>query len=216
MSVIKGMWAEELYSEFTKPYYKELYNSCRESKSGSPQPATVFNTLATVPLEDTSVVILYDICEDCHLQAEKLKHMNFDLFRALANVDEAQQFYSKQDVLLYNISQFYVQGNLFYRTPMSFYKFANAVVTTLARQDRPLVVLLLGNSVYKYKGYFYNPKHLILSAPLSSSTIQVRGSNQTIGDSKVQAFGGQSILQKCNRFLINNNLRPIQWSCTEV
>lgn len=216
MSIIQGKWEDELYSEFTKPYYKELYKVCSTDKDGSPQPAVVFDTLATLPLEDVKVAVIYDVCEDCHLRLEKLQKSDFELFHALAGEAEPQHFYVEQNVLLYNVSQFYTRGNLFDRTPIGFYKFATAVVKTLSRQTRPLVILLLGNSVYKYKDYFYNPEHLVLTAPLSSSSILVNRSNQALDSSSVKILGGQPILQRCNRFLIKSNLTPIQWSKEDV
>lgn len=212
MSILQGKWEEELYSEFTTPYYKELFKACSVSKEGSPEPNSVFNTLTLVPLEKTQVAVIYDLCEEGHLQVKKLQHSGLDFCYALAGDMECQQFYANQNVLMYNISQYYTQGSVADYPPIGFYKFAHTVVKTLARQDENLVVLLLGNSIRKYASYFYNPKHLVLSAPLFSQTYLIQKSNQALLGSKVQTFGGQSILQRCNRFLIENKLEPIQWS----
>ena len=78
-------------------------------------------------------------------------------------------------------------------------EFTDAVIRSVEAQDRPVVFLLWGSHAGKKAAMIHNPKHLVLKAPHPSPLSAYRG------------FFGCKHFSKCNAFLEEQGLAPVDW-----
>ena len=79
--------------------------------------------------------------------------------------------------------------------------FLSDVLSTLNKQDRPIVFLLWGGSARKLKSELNNPNHLILESVHPSPLSANRG-----------GWFGNNHFKMTNEFLKKNNLKEINWN----
>ena len=83
-------------------------------------------------------------------------------------------------------------------------QFTDAIIRAVNEQDRPVVYMLWGKPAQNKKVMLNNPKHLILEAPHPSPLSAYRG------------FFGCKHFSKCNEFLVQNGLEPIDWQIENI
>jgi len=73
------------------------------------------------------------------------------------------------------------------------------IIKTLNEKEEPVVFILWGNFAKEKQKYITNPKHLVLTSTHPSPFSANNG------------FFGSKPFSKTNEFLINNNIKPIDW-----
>ena len=82
--------------------------------------------------------------------------------------------------------------------------FTDKIIETLNNSQQPLVFLLWGKPAQQKIKLLNNKKHLILTAPHPSPLSSYRG------------FFGCKHFSKTNKYLIDNNLAPIDWQIENI
>jgi uracil-DNA glycosylase len=77
--------------------------------------------------------------------------------------------------------------------------FTDAIISEVAKQDRPVVYMLWGSPAQKKAEMLHNPKHLVLKAPHPSPLSAYRG------------FFGCRHFSQANAFLQEHGAEPIDW-----
>lgn len=216
-------WQQCLAEEMEKPYYQELRRLLLEEYKNYaiyPPMEDIFNALQTTSYQDTKVVILG---QDPYHKKGQAHGMAFSVQKGVPVPPSLQNIYKElQDDLGLPIPQtgylmpWAHQGVLLLnttltvreRSPMSHKDigweiFTDAILSLLNQKDEALVYILWGAHARSKKRLLNNPKHLILEAPHPSPLSAYRG------------FFGSRPFSKTNKFLEENNLRPIDWSLKE-
>lgn len=219
MAAISNDWLEVLKPEFGKPYYKDLYLKVRSAYSKErvfPPSEDIFNAFHLTPLSKVKAVIIgqdpYHNEGQAHGLCFSVKK-GVDIPPSLVNIyqeihDELGcsipthgylEKWANEGVLMLN-SILTVRAH----SPMShksfgWEEFTDAAIKILNKEDRPIVYLLWGAPARAKKIMLDNPKQLVLEAPHPSPLSAYRG------------FFGCGHFKKCNEFLIENNIEPIDW-----
>ncbi|MCR4787808.1 MAG: uracil-DNA glycosylase [Lachnospiraceae bacterium] len=224
MSMIANDWLDELKDEFGKPYYKELYKFVKteyNTKVVFPPADDIFNAFHLTMLKDVKVLILgqdpYHDVDQAHglcfsvLPGNKIppslvniyKELHDDLGCKIPNNGYLVKW-AKQGVLLLNTVLTVRAHEAFSHRGMGWETFTDSVIQALNRQQRPIVYMLWGSPAQAKAKMLDNPKHLILKAAHPSPLSAYRG------------FFGCRHFSKCNEFLKNNGLDPIDWQIEDV
>jgi len=219
MAAINNDWLDVLKPEFSKPYYKALYDKVKAEYSAVrvfPDSGDIFNAFHLTPLKDVKVVILgqdpyhnvgqaHGLCFSVKPGIEAppslvniYKELNSDLGCFIPDNGYLVKW-AEQGVLLLNTVLTVRAHEANSHRGIGWEEFTDAVITALDRQDRPIVFLLWGAPAQKKKRMLHNPKHLILEAPHPSPLSAYRG------------FFGCRHFSKTNAFLKEHGLREIDW-----
>lgn len=212
----------ELFNELqNKDYCGILHKFLDEEYSTFkcyPPRELVFNAFKLTPLENVKVVIIgqdpyHEINQAMGLafsvnKGIKLPPSLVNIYKEIENEFDIKMDFSngdltylaKQGVLLLN-SILSVREHL----PMSHnnkeYKlFLLDILKALESLPQPIVYLLWGGNARKLKYYLTNPSHLVLEANHPSPLSANRG-----------GWFNSGVFIKCNEYLINNGLKPINW-----
>ena len=219
MSAIDGDWLESLQEEFRKPYYKSLYETVQReyrSKTVFPPADDIFNALHYTPLSQVKVVI---IGQDPYHEPGQAHGLSFSVQPGVKIPPSLQNIYkelsddlgltipdngcltkwAKQGVLLLNTVLTVEAHRANSHAGIGWEEFTDAVIRSVEAQDRPVVFLLWGSHAGKKASMIHNPKHLVLKAPHPSPLSAYRG------------FFGCKHFSKCNAFLEEQGLAPVDW-----
>lgn len=219
MSAIDGDWLESLQEEFRKPYYKSLYETVQReyrSKIVFPPADDIFNALHYTPLSQVKVVI---IGQDPYHEPGQAHGLSFSVQPGVKIPPSLQNIYkelsddlgltipdngcltkwAKQGVLLLNTVLTVEAHRANSHAGIGWEEFTDAVIRSVEAQDRPVVFLLWGSHAGKKASMIHNPKHLVLKAPHPSPLSAYRG------------FFGCKHFSKCNAFLEEQGLAPVDW-----
>ena len=219
MSAIDGDWLESLQEEFRKPYYKSLYETVQReyrSKTVFPPADDIFNALHYTPLSQVKVVI---IGQDPYHEPGQAHGLSFSVQPGVKIPPSLQNIYkelsddlgltipdngcltkwAKQGVLLLNTVLTVEAHRANSHAGIGWEEFTDAVIRSVEAQDRPVVFLLWGSHAGKKAAMIHNPKHLVLKAPHPSPLSAYRG------------FFGCKHFSKCNAFLEEQGLAPVDW-----
>ena len=224
MAMITNDWLPALQEEFKKPYYKELYQFVQKEYSTAvvyPPADDIFNALHLTPLKDVKVLILgqdpYHNVGQAHGLCFSVKP-DVDIPPSLENIYKELQ----EDLGCYIPDNGYLvkwaeQGVLMLNTVLTvrahqanshqgrgWEQFTDAVINAVNAQDRPIVYMLWGNSAKDKIPMLTNPKHLILTSAHPSPLSANRG------------FFGCRHFSKCNEFLENHGVTPIDWQIENI
>ena len=192
MSGLNGDWYEALKGEFSKPYYRKLFETVNEeyrTKMIFPPAQDIFNAFHLTPLKNVKVVILGQDPYHNNGQAHGLSfsvQKGVDIPPSLVNI-----YKELHDDLGCTIPS---HGCL-----TKWEEFTDAAILALNSQDRPIVFILWGAPAQRKKRMLTNPKHLILEAPHPSPLAAYRG------------FFGSKPFSQTNAFLEKNGIEPIDW-----
>lgn len=224
MAAIANDWLEPLRPEFSKPYYKKLYETVKEeyqTREIFPPADDIFNAFAFTPLKDVKVVILGQDPYHGDGQAEGLCFSvkpDVEIPPSLVNIYKELQDdcgceipnngslvkWAKQGVLLLNTVLTVRAHQANSHRGIGWEEFTDAAIRILNEQDRPIVFILWGRPAQLKKSMLHNPKHLILEAPHPSPLSAYRG------------FFGSRPFSQTNRFLKEHGLEPIDWQIENV
>ncbi len=224
MSKIDNDWLEPLKGEFSKPYYKRLYDTLlKEYKEHQifPPADDIFNAFHYTPLDKVKVVIIgqdpYHDDGQAHGLCFSVKP-GVDVPPSLKNIYKELQDdvgfeipnhgcltkWAKEGVLLLNnvlTVRAHQAGSHF---GIGWEAFTDAVIDVLNQQNRPIVFLLWGKPAQNKAASLNNPNHLVLKAPHPSPLSAYRG------------FFGCKHFSKCNEFLVSKGLTPIDWQIEPI
>lgn len=225
MSMTQNDWLDAIQPEFSKPYYKELFEFVKQEYSNTvvyPPADDIFNAFHFTPLSKVKVLILgQDPYHNVH-QAHGLcfsvlpdqpeippslqniyKEINDDIGCEIPNNGYLKKW-ADQGVLMLNTVLTVRAHQANSHKGMGWEKFTDAVIQAVNEQDRPIVYLLWGKPAQSKIPMLNNPKHLILKAPHPSPLSAFRG------------FFGCKHFSQTNNFLIENGLEPIDWQIENV
>mgnify|MGYP004667270017 FL=1 len=185
MAAIANDWLEPLKPEFSKPYYRKLYQTVNEEYRTHqifPPADDIFNAFALTPLHEVKVVILGQDPYHGEGQAHGLCFSvkpDVDIPPSLVNIYKELQDdcgcdipnngyltkWAKQGVLLLNTVLTVRAHQANSHRGIGWEEFTDAAIRILNKQDRPMVFILWGRPAQMKKSMLTNPKHLILESP---------------------------------------------------
>lgn len=219
MGMIQNDWLEALKPEFSKPYYKELYQKVQEEYNTRlifPPAEDIFNAFDFTPLSEVKVVILgqdpyhgdgqaHGLCFSVKPEVDTppslvniYKELQSDVGCYVPNNGYLEKW-AKQGVLLLNTVLTVRAHQANSHRGIGWEQFTDAAIRALNEQDRPIVFLLWGKPAQTKKSMLHNSKHLILTAPHPSPLSAHRG------------FFGCKHFSQTNAFLKEHGLEPIDW-----
>lgn len=224
MAAIANDWLEPLKPEFSKQYYRELYQKVVEEYKTHlvfPPSDDIFNAFALTPLHEVKVVIIgqdpyhnvgqahglcFSVRPDVEIPPSLVniyKELHDDLGCYVPNNGYLVKW-AKQGILLLNTVLTVRAHQANSHRGMGWEQFTDAAIRVLNEEDRPIVFILWGSPAQTKKKMLNNPKHLILEAPHPSPLSAYRG------------FFGSRPFSKTNAFLKENGLTPIDWQIENV
>lgn len=222
--MIDNDWLQELKPEFSKPYYRQLYQFVKQEYSTAqvfPPADDIFNAFHLTPLNEVKVVILgqdpYHNTGQAHGLCFSVKP-DVEIPPSLVNIykelhDDLGCYipdngylvkWAKQGVLMLNTVLTVRAHMANSHRGRGWEEFTDAAIRSLNRQDRPIVFILWGSPAQAKERMLDNPRHLILKAPHPSPLSAYRG------------FFGSKPFSKTNAFLVQNGLEPIDWQIENV
>lgn len=224
MAAICNDWLEPLKPEFSKQYYKELYQKVIEEYKTHlvfPPSDDVFNAFALTPLKEVKVVIIgqdpyhnvgqahglcFSVRPDVDIPPSLVniyKELHDDLGCYVPNNGYLVKW-AKQGVLLLNTVLTVRAHQANSHRGIGWEQFTDAAIRILNEEDRPIVFILWGSPAQTKKKMLNNSKHLILEAPHPSPLSAYRG------------FFGSRPFSKTNEFLEKSGLSPIDWQIENI
>lgn len=224
MPAISNDWLKPLSEEFSKPYYKKLYQTvCQEYAAGPvfPPADDIFNAFHLTPLVDVKAVIIGQDPYHNYNQAHGLcfsVRPSVEIPPSLLNIYKELQDdlgcyipnngylvkWAKQGVLLLNTVLTVRAHQANSHQNIGWEEFTDAVIRIVDEQDQPIVFLLWGRPAQMKKQLLTNPNHLILEAPHPSPLSAYRG------------FFGCKHFSKTNEFLVSHGREPIDWQIENI
>lgn len=220
MSVqIGNDWDEILKDEWKKDYYIRLRkNLINEYKNYTiyPNMYDIFNALKKVSYEDTKVVILG---QDPYHGVGQAHGFSFSVQKGIKTPPSLLNIYKElqDDLGLYipdngNLIKWANQGVLLLNSTLTVRAHqANShkdigwtiltdnIIKLLNEREKPIVFLLWGKFAQSKEILITNRRHLIIKSAHPSPFAAHRG------------FFGSKPFSKTNKFLIKNNMNPIDW-----
>ncbi|MDO4522309.1 MAG: uracil-DNA glycosylase [Eubacteriales bacterium] len=224
MPPIANDWLEPLKPEFSKPYYRKLYQTVNEeyrTRQIFPPADDIFNAFALTPLHKVKVVILgqdpyhgegqaHGLCFSVKPEVEIppslvniYKELQDDCGCRIPNHGYLTKW-AEQGVLLLNTVLTVRAHQANSHRGIGWEEFTDAAIRILNEQDRPMVFILWGRPAQLKKSMLTNPKHLILEAPHPSPLSAYRG------------FFGSRPFSRTNRFLEEHGVSPIDWQIEDL
>lgn len=219
MGAIDNDWLAELQPEFSKPYYRDLFEFVNNEYSSQvvfPPAEDIFNAFHYTPYSKVKCVILGQDPYHNYNQAHGLsfsvlpgnetppslvniyKELNDDLGVKIPNNGYLVKW-AQQGVLLLNTCLTVRAHVANSHQGHGWEKFTDAVISAVDRIDRPVVFMLWGSPAAKKQALLSNPKHLVLTAPHPSPLSAYRG------------FFGCRHFSQANSFLAEHGQEPIDW-----
>ena len=186
MAMITNDWLDIVKDEFSKPYYKELYQFVLKEYNTHvvyPPSDDIFNAFHFTPLSKVKVLILG---QDPYHNAHQAHGLCFSVLPDQREIPPSlQNIYQelKEDLGCFIPNNGYLkkwadQGVLMLNTVLTvrahqanshqgrgWEKFTDAVIEAVNAQQRPVVYLLWGRPAQSKIPMLTNPGHLILKAP---------------------------------------------------
>ena len=224
MPPLQGEWLEALKPEFSKPYYKPLFekiNQESQTKRVFPPADDIFNAFHFTPLEEVKAVILGQDPYHNYGQAHGLcfsvkpevdippsliniyQELHDDLGCYIPNHGYLEKW-ARQGVLMLNTVLTVRAHQANSHQGMGWEQFTDAAIRILDEIDRPMVFILWGRPAQMKKSMLHNPNHLILEAPHPSPLSAGRG------------FFGSRPFSQTNNFLQSHGIAPIDWQIENV
>lgn len=217
---IEDKWYDTLKEEFESPYFADIKKTLIEEKRQHvvyPPSPLIFNAFNLTPFDNVKVVIIgqdpYHNIGQAHGLAFSVpdgiqkppslqnifKELNQDLGIAIPTTGNLEKW-AKEGVLLLNASLTVRANMAASHAKIGWQKFTDAAIKALSDKKQNLVFILWGNYAIAKENLIDHNKHLILKtvhpSPLSAS----------------RGFFGCHHFSKTNEYLINHNIKPIDWS----
>lgn len=222
--MINNDWLSYLKPEFSKPYYKELYEFVKDEYSKHeiyPPSDEIFSALEHTQMKDVKIVLLG---QDPYHERGQAHGMSFSVKPGVKTPPSLQNMYKElnselgcyipnngflekwadQGVLLLNTSLTVRSGQANSHKGKGWELFTDAIIRAVNEQERPIVYFLWGSNARSKKQLITNPKHLILETVHPSPLSAYNG------------FFGCGHFKKANEFLIANQIAPIDWQIENI
>ena len=222
--MINNDWLSYLKPEFSKPYYKELYEFVKDEYSKHeiyPPSDEIFSALEHTQMKDVKIVLLG---QDPYHERGQAHGMSFSVKPGVKTPPSLQNMYKElnselgcyipnngflekwadQGVLLLNTSLTVRSGQANSHKGKGWELFTDAIIKAVNEQDRPIVYFLWGSNARSKKQLITNPKHLVLETVHPSPLSAYNG------------FFGCGHFKKANEFLIANQIEPIDWQIENI
>lgn len=216
--ILEENWAKVLKENIDENFKKELFsfvNNEYKTKTVFPPKEKIFNALNLVPLNKIKVVIIGQDPYHTLGQADGLafscfngtpqpsltnifKEINADLGLTMSGNTNLQAW-AQQGVLLLNTSLTVLQGKPASHSKIGWQTITKEIIKIVNKQNQPIVFMLWGNHAKTFIEDLNNPNHLVLTAPHPSPFSAYSG------------FFGCKHFSKCNAFLVENGISPINW-----
>ncbi len=222
MAAIENDWLEAVGGEFKKPYYADLYRFVKREYDEHvifPPSNDIFNALHFTPFHSVKAVILG---QDPYHNDHQAHGLSFSVPEDVPERDippSLKNIYRElhDDLGCYCPNNGYLkkwadEGVLLLNTVLTvrahaaashqghgWEQFTDAIIGALNQEDRPIVYMLWGRPAQKKADMLNNPKQLVLKAAHPSPLSANRG------------FFGCRHFSKCNAFLRENGIEPIDW-----
>ena len=224
MAAITNDWLEPLKPEFSKLYYRKLYQTVNEEYRTHqifPPADDIFNAFALTPLHEVKVVILGQDPYHGEGQAHGLCFSvkpDVEIPPSLVNISKELQDdcgceipkngdltkWAKQGVLLLNTVLTVRAHQANSHRGIGWEEFTDAAIRILNEQDRPMVFILWGRPAQMKKSMLTNPNHLIIESPHPSPLSAYRG------------FFGSRPFSRTNKFLKEHGIKEIDWQIENI
>ncbi len=222
--MIDNDWLPYLKPEFSKDYYKNLYNFVKEEYSTHiifPPSEDIFNALKYTSLSDVKIVLLG---QDPYHEEGQAHGMSFSVKPGIKTPPSLQNMYkeikdeygydipnngylmkwAEQGVLLLNTVLTVRNGAANSHKNKGWEQFTDAIIRTVNEQDRSIVYFLWGSNARAKKSLITNPKHLVLETVHPSPLSAYNG------------FFGCGHFKMANEYLEKNGIVPIDWKIENI
>ena len=215
---LEKSWSERLSSRFTQEYKRELFSWLEQeyaTKTIFPPKEKIFNALNLVPVNNVKVVIIGQdpyhtmgqadgLAFSCHNGTPQpslrniYKEITADLGYSMSASTDLTPW-AKQGVILLNTSLTVVEHVPASHSNKLWHKFTTEIVKILNELNQPIVFMLWGNHAKSFLPLLNNANHLVLQSAHPSPFSAHSG------------FFGCKHFSKCNNFLMEHGLTPIDW-----
>jgi len=220
---INNSWDEILKDEFDKEYFKKLNEIIDDEYSKytcHPDKENIFNAFKLTKYEDIKVVILG---QDPYHNYGEAMGLAFSVNKGVKIPPSLVNIYKELNDDIGNIKPKYgdlsnlaKEGVFFLNTtltvrhnePLSHYKlgwetFTDEVIKIINNKTTPVCFILWGRNARLKKNLITNENHLIIESQHPSPLSAYNG------------FFGSKPFSKCNEFLMNHEIIPVDWSVIE-
>lgn len=216
---IEPSWKKQLQEEFEKPYFSSLTDFVREEYASTtiyPPANLIFNAFDQCPFDQVKVVILgqdpyhgpgqahglcFSVNDGVRFPPSLLnifKEIERDLQIPIPKTGNLEHW-AKQGVLLLNATLTVRATMAGSHQKKGWEQFTDTVIEKLSRERQNIVFMLWGAYAQKKGAVIDKSKHLVLEAVHPSPLSAHRG------------FIGCGHFGMANRYLIDNNINPINW-----
>jgi uracil-DNA glycosylase len=217
--MIGNDWDEILKIVFASEWFKKFYHIVEEEYQNNtifPPKDYIFNALKLTPYKDVKVVI---VGQDPYHGVGEAHGLSFSVQKGIKVPPSLQNIYkelesdlgitppnngdltawAKQGVLLLNAVLTVEKDKPASHRKLGWERLTDYIIKTLNNKNEPVVFILWGNFAKEKASLITNPKHLVLTSPHPSPFSARYG------------FFGSKPFSKTNDFLIQNNIKPINW-----
>ncbi len=212
-------WKDRLASEFSKPYFKELWDKVNEEYETTtvyPAKENIFNALRYTPYNKVKILLLgqdpYHGEGQAHGLAFSVQHgvpappSLVNMFKELASdvgitapSTNCLTSWAEQGVMLLNTVLTVREGEPNSHKKYGWTTFTDSIISALNDREDPVIFLLWGANAKEKLPLITNSHHFILSAPHPSPLSASRG------------FFGCRHFSKANTILERLGKEPIHW-----
>lgn len=224
MELIENNWKPYFEIEFQKMYFQKLNQFIEkeyQTKNIFPPREDIFNAFKYTDLNDVKVLILG---QDPYHGEKQAHGLAFSVLPDIATPKSLVNIYKElQDDMNCKIpnngylKKWADQGVLMLNTVLTveahlanshknqgWETYTDSMISAINEQDRPIVIFLWGKPAQKKRNLLTNKNHLIIEAPHPSPLSAYRG------------FFGSKCFSRCNKFLLDNGLEPIDWQIEDI
>lgn len=211
-------WDYILEEEYKKEYFKKLVNFVNEVYKKDvvfPPKSEILRALSLTSYKDTKVVILgqdpyhgvgeanglsFSVNDGVRLPPS-LKNIYKELYDDLGIVINSGDLssWAREGVLLLNTVLTVKKDTPASHKDKGWEIFTDSIIKKLNDKEEPIVFILWGNFAKSKSSFITNPKHLVITSSHPSPFSCRYG------------FFGSRPFSRTNNFLINNNIKPINW-----
>jgi len=217
---IEPTWGQQMSAEFSKPYFQSLADAVRQEYRTTtcyPPASLVFNAFNLCPFDKVKVVI---IGQDPYHEPGQAHGLSFSVQDGVSFPPSLQNIFKEieQDLGIPvpptgNLTRWAQQGVLLLNATLTvrahlansharlgWQQFTDAAIRALASQRQHLVYMLWGGYA-RGKAYMIDrQQNLVLESVHPSPLSANRG-----------GWFGQHQFSRCNQYLQQNGIEPIQW-----
>ena len=224
MAAITGDWEAALKPEFSKPYYRSLYQKVREEYRTHviyPPAQEIFTAFHLTPLKSVKVVILG---QDPYHEPGQAEGLSFSVKKgieippSLVNIYQelhddlgypiphhgSLRSWAEQGVLLLNTLLTVRAHEAFSHRGIGWEEFTDAAIRALDQEERPMVFILWGRPAQAKKVLIRQKDRLIIESPHPSPLSAYRG------------FFGSRPFSRANAYLESYGIAPVNWQITDL